>query len=158
MEEKELSNRRFISLIIMGFICVVLLVVIFYLIYSYEKCESWDCFNNNLASCSRTRFAGGKEIIFGYVIEGRTEKGCKVEVEFIGGQVGRNSNELKNKKMTCYTPYGIVMLPESDLSNCNGELKEKLQEEIINQLHNYIVQNLGQINKEIIDPFSVISS
>jgi hypothetical protein len=39
--------------------------------------------------------------------------------------------------------------PEDDLSRCTGQLKENLQEIIIQKLHAYVVENLGQISKEL---------
>lgn len=151
--KKREFKRKLIKILIMFIIVLVLGIIAFRMLKSYEVCDNWDCFNENLASCSRTKFAGGKEIIFRYTIEGFQEDKCKIEVEFLQGELGgRPARELEQKKMTCYTPQGIVMLPESDLSNCSGELKEKLLEEIINQLHNYIVQNIGQIKKELLNP------
>ena len=54
--------------------------------------------------------------------------------------------------MTCYMPRGIVMQPESDLNECHGLLKESLQDIIIERLHTYIVQNIGQISESITKP------
>jgi len=56
--------------------------------------------------------------------------------------------------MVCNIPLGSVILPESDLTNCHGILKENLQEQTIIKLHNYISQNLGQINAEMFSPLN----
>ena len=51
--------------------------------------------------------------------------------------------------MDCSVPFGLVIKPESEMKNCHGELKEGLQEIIIENLHTYIVGNLDKINAEI---------
>ena len=78
-----------------------------------------------------------------------------MHVEFLQGEItDRTARNLIGEKMTCRLPNGIILLPESNLERCSGPLKEKLQEQIIEQLHNFIVQNLGQINKELLDPLN----
>ena len=41
-------------------------------------------------------------------------------------------------------PKGIPIYPEKDLSKCHGRLKEELQAIIINKLHTYIIENIGE--------------
>jgi len=146
------------NLLIFSVIVIILILLYFAWIFifgQYQGCKSWECFNENLAACKKTRFAGGTDIIFGYQIEGKSGKNCEVTVEFIQGEIpNKEAKELTGKTMTCSLPQGVIMLPESDLSRCTGPLKEKLQEQIISQLHNFIVQNLGQINKELLNPLN----
>jgi hypothetical protein len=51
--------------------------------------------------------------------------------------------------MDCYLQIGDISLPESDLTKCHGRLKEELQEIIIENAHRYIIENIGEINKEL---------
>ena len=53
--------------------------------------------------------------------------------------------------MNCMLPLGVRMIPESDIGNCHGLLKEGLQDIIIKRLHTYLVENIGQINLEVLD-------
>ncbi len=156
---EDISNKKRNKLPIILVICFIFIMFLFYIILSYhQRCNSWECFNENLAKCKKTIFAGGTDIIFGYVINGRNSEICEVSVTLLEGQLNnQDTKTLKGKEMICSMEYGVVMLPESDLSNCRGELKEKLQEQVINDLYSYIIQNLGQLNKNIINPLGYIN-
>jgi len=54
--------------------------------------------------------------------------------------------------MTCYIPYGSLTVPQENLKNCHGELKEELQDVIIKKMHTYILDHIGEINKELEKP------
>jgi len=56
---------------------------------------------------------------------------------------------MEGKEMVCYLPLGTITSPQGNLANCHGLLKEEMQSLIINRLHNYIVNNLGQISEEL---------
>jgi predicted nuclease of restriction endonuclease-like RecB superfamily len=76
----------------------------------------------------------------------------EVDVELLQGELNnQDSLRLEGFKMRCSLPEGVIMIPESDIGNCKGELKEGLQELIIEKLYTYIVQNLGRLNLEVID-------
>ena len=49
--------------------------------------------------------------------------------------------------MTCRVLKDEIKLPEKDLSRCTGSLKEKLQEIIIQKMHSYLLDNLGNVNQ-----------
>lgn len=154
---RGLFQKIFASKVLLVLAVVIILLVFSYFLYAYigryERCESWSCFNENLAACKKTEFAGGDDIVFGYKIDGRSGDACEIEVEFVQGEIAdRTTKGMVGSKMTCHIPDGVIMLPEADLSKCSGELKEMLQERIITQLHNYIIQNMGQINKELLNP------
>jgi hypothetical protein len=137
------------------FILIVAAVVsfwIWWLFFSYAECDSWDCFNNHLEKCSRAKFIGGERMIFEYIILGSSADYCKVNIELLQGELNnQDSLRLEGSKMECSLPKGVIMIPESNIGNCNGELKEGLQELIIEKLYTYIVQNLGRLNLEVID-------
>ncbi len=153
LESSIFNNKKKIVLLII--LISIILITIFLTIFSYQKCDNWECFNSNLQKCKRTKFAGGTDILFGYTIQGKMEDICKVNVILLEGQLNtQDTLKLKGKEMICDIPSGIKMLPESDLSQCHGELKENLQEQIINDLHNYIIQNLGQVNGVLTAPLN----
>ncbi len=131
---------------------VILIWIIWFFFFSYAECNDWECFNNYLGGCDRATFIGESEMIFEYRIDGDEDGICKVNVRLLQGQLNnQDSLRLENKEMMCSLPEGIVMIPESNIGNCHGELKEGLQDLIIKGLHANIVQNLGRINLEVLD-------
>ena len=136
-----------------GLIAVVVLVYVFWMLFfSYEDCGSWDCFNENLKVCDKTRFIGGEEMVFEYTVLGKSGDSCEVNVVLLQGSLGaKDSSFLEGREMVCDLPFGVVMLPESDMVNCHGLLKEGLQDLMIERLYSYIIDNLGKINLEILD-------
>ena len=122
------------------------------LFFSYDECETWDCFNAHLERCDKVKFIGGGEMIFEYIIEGSSDGECEVGVELLQGELNnQDSLKLEGHKMSCMLPEGVVMIPESDIGKCSGLLKEGLQDLVIKKLHTYLVQNLGRINLEVLD-------
>lgn len=153
------EEKRFNFKPILIIFCVVALGFFIwrFLIYS-EKCEDWDCFNNNLESCKRTTFIGGSEMIFKYEILGKADNKCNINITLLQGKVGnQDSKKIEGKSMVCSLPLGLVIIPESNLNYCSGILKESFQELFINKLHTYIVQNLGRINIEVLDPRKILN-
>ena len=137
--------------IILGVLAIVVYLQWFFF-FSYGECETWSCFNENLAECDRVKFIGGSGTIFEYTILGRSRGSCSVNVELLQGELNnQDSIRLEGDGMICDLPDGVVMVPESDIGNCHGPLKEGLQELIIKKLHTYLVQNLGRINLEVLD-------
>ena len=153
--KKEVDKKK--TYILVGVSIIVLVLILIIILTHYQRCSSLECFNKNLEKCKKTVFAGGQNMIFGYIIEGKQEDSCIVNVELLQGELNnQDSLILEGKSMVCYIPRGLVILPESDLSYCHGELKEALQEQVIKQLHNYLVKNLGQINGDILNPLAIL--
>jgi len=131
---------------------IVLVFGIWFVFFSYAECENWDCFNNYLESCDKVKFIGGTDMIFEYVIEGVSDGNCEINVQLLQGELdNEESKKLEMQKMNCMLPKGIIMIPESDIGNCHGMLKEGLQDLVIKKLYSYLVQNLGRINLEVLD-------
>lgn len=126
---------------------IILSIVIWSLFFRYAECTNWDCFNQHLANCNRAKFIGGTNMIFGYTIIGNSKNGCEVNVKLLQGNLDNSdSKKLENQEMICTLPKGVIMLPESNIGNCHGLLKEGLQDLIIKKLHTYLIKNLGIIN------------
>ncbi|MFH1522099.1 MAG: hypothetical protein ABIF18_04030 [archaeon] len=137
--------------VILG-VLAVLIWGVWVLFFSYADCEAWECFNDNLKNCDKTKFIGETDMIFEYIIEGSSDGECEVVVQLLQGELNnKDSIKLEMQKMTCMLPGGIVMIPESDIGNCHGMLKEGLQDLVIKKLHTYLVQNLGKLNLEMLD-------
>ena len=146
--KKRISWKWFVILIVIA----VVIYIGWFFFFSAKECTSWDCFNNRLEECSRTNFIGGTKMIFEYNILKKSGDSCKIDVELLQGELNnQESIKLEGQKMTCTLPLGVRMIPESDISNCHGLLKEGLQDIIIKRLYNNLVENIGQINLEVLD-------
>ena len=131
---------------------VVFVYIVWFLFFSFKECDSWECFNKNLEDCSRSTFIGGDRMIFEYTVRGTSGDSCVVNVELLQGELNnQDSIKLEGKEMRCSLPGGIIMIPESNIGNCHGELKEGLQDLVIKKLHTYLVKNLGQLNLDLIE-------
>lgn len=145
------NNFNLKRIIFVG-VLLVLVFAIYFLFFSYTKCTSWECFNSHLESCDRADFIGGTDMIFEYIIQGSSGLDCEVGVQLLQGELNnKDSIKLEMQEMTCMLPKGVVMIPESDIGNCHGLLKESLQDLVIKKLHTYLVQNLGKLNLEVLD-------
>ena len=134
----------------LGIAIIVAAVVL--LFFGYKECDDWDCFNENLEKCSRSKFIGETSMIFEYTIKGAHGDTCEVGVELLQGELSnKDSVKLERQSMDCFLPRGVIMIPESDIGNCHGLLKEGLQDLVIKKLHTYLVQNLGQLNLEMLE-------
>lgn len=148
MNKRGYFDKR---LLIIPAVIVVVSVVLF-LFLRYDECDSWECFNAKLESCSRVKFIGGSKMIFEYTIKGTKNGECEVGVQLLQGELNnQDSIKLEMHKMSCMLPKGVIMIPESDIGNCHGLLKEGLQDLVIKKLHTYLVQNLGRLNLEMLD-------
>ncbi|RZB30301.1 MAG: hypothetical protein SRB1_02581 [Desulfobacteraceae bacterium Eth-SRB1] len=146
-QEKHFGWKWFVILGVLA----ILILGIWVMFFSYAKCETWSCFNNHLENCDRVKFVGGTSMIFEYVVKGISDGECEVDVQLLQGELNNKElAELEMRKMTCMLPEGVVMIPESDIGNCHGMLKEGLQDLVIEKLHSYLVQNLGRINLEVL--------
>lgn len=149
MNKRGYFDKRLLF-IPLGIIVIVLAVLL--LFFGYNECDDWECFNSHLEGCNRVKFIGGTKMIFEYTIKGTKNGNCEVGVQLLQGELNnQDSIKLEMQKMTCMLPKGVVMIPESDIGNCHGLLKEGLQDLVIKKLHTYLVQNLGRLNLEMLD-------
>ena len=68
-EKKGISfSKVYSSKISLGIAILIILGIILFVslrvLTQYESCKSWDCFNENLATCTKTKFAGGAKVLF----------------------------------------------------------------------------------------------
>jgi len=137
--------------IIGSLLILVGILIVYAYFFLYVKCEDKQCFNNYLRDCNRAKFNSLGNMSFEYKILGASNGNCSVNVKLLRGDfTNQDSLKLQGKQMICNIPLGVVISPESDISLCHGLLKEGLQDLIISKLHQYIVLNLGDINRDIV--------
>ncbi len=138
-------RKFFVGVVLIGFIWSV-----WFLFFSYENCSNDTCFEENLKECDKAKFISGDDMIFEYVIKGKSGDECEVDVMLLQGELNNaDSGKLEGQSMTCMLPLGAMVAPESDMGDCHGLLKEGLQDLVIRKLHTYLVQNLGRLNLEM---------
>lgn len=125
-----------------------------YLIFAKEKCLSQSCLLNSLWKCKQVSYLNVQDnSTWYYKVQGMTGDGCKVYVEAKELKTDvETAGALIGKSMTCYIPSDVAgsFLPEAKIEYCHGLLKEAIQDLIIQKMHLFIVQNIGQINQSSI--------
>ena len=142
---RETKKKVYIALIVV-FAISALVFVYLNLIYS-PSCQNYECWQKYMTKCKKASFVNEQtEASWGYEIKGKTDNQCDIEVTLLLAKKGElGINELVGDKMTCSYKIGTATYAEKDLSSCHGLLKEELQTLIINKLHSYILENLGQV-------------
>jgi len=145
------SGARLILFI--GFVIVLALAIYFTFFYA-TKCSNYECFNSRLQKCSKASFQyEGQDATWYYKILGKGNGKCKVYTELRQIKKGQvDIEKIQGQSMNCFLPLGVTDFPEKDISRCHGLLKESLQDTIIQKLHSYILNNIGQINEELNKP------
>ena len=97
--------------------------------------------------CSRViYYKDSPNELTGYKILGSSNNLCQVNVKILQVKQGTlDMLKFENQEMVCSIPLGTLASPESNLQNCQGNLKESIQDAIINDLHSQIVDNLNGI-------------
>lgn len=147
-EVKEFfSGGKRAILLVVGII--LLIAAIYFSISSARFCGDIACFKNAMQGCSKATFTNEQpEATWAYSIEGKSGGECLIAVKIVQAKEGSLSLErLQGNSMECSYPLGVSDYPEKDLSKCHGRLREDLQEIIIDKLHSYIIQNLGNLTE-----------
>ena len=132
-------------------IIILLIIAIYFTFFFYYKCDNLGCFQGHQQKCARTEFINDEEdITWVYLVQGEEENKCKINVKVLNVKKGTaDKQKLEGKDMDCYLPLGSIVAPESDISKCQGALKEEMQNLIIQKLHSYIVENVKEIGEEL---------
>ncbi|MFH0831508.1 MAG: hypothetical protein V1886_01415 [archaeon] len=145
-------SKRNKNAVILAAILIFLLIAVYLNFFYSRKCADESCFNSALSQCKKARFLNIQaDSSWLYSIKGQKAGNCIVDVKNIDVKIAE-AELLKGKSMICSLPKGVVVSPESELGNCHGLLKESLQDIILERLHTYIVQNIGQIASELEKP------
>ena len=140
---------------VLVFLVIVAVITIYVTFFYYPNCNDMACWDSKLRDCSKAHFVNNPvDATWEYWILGKEtvneERRCSVRVKVVEIKRGLKKTEsLTGKEMVCYLPLGIVTAPEGNPNLCVGRLKEEMQGLIIQKLHEYIVQNLGEISEDI---------
>jgi hypothetical protein len=144
-----MEKKTVIALII---IILIIASTAIYLTFSHvEKCKNLSCWETKLEKCSKASYIqDNTDITWKYTIKGKQNNECKVEVKLVQIKQGLSETQvLEGKSMDCYLPLGALVSPESNPTICHGNLKEEMQTLIIEKLHQYILENVGEISEEL---------
>jgi hypothetical protein len=151
LERQGYENIR--GRLILGLIILVLAFVIFltyFIFFQAKTCQDSQCFRDSLKKCDKARWIReDSQASWLYTIKGGRDI-CEVDVELLlikGGAI--ENEELQGQKMTCMIQKGSEENPEDDMTKCSGPLREGIQEIVIQRMHNYILENLGEIKQFI---------
>ena len=145
-----MKKGDWIALGIIGIIVILMGAMYFTFYYSYT-CDDMACYLAHQEKCSKTTFVNDVEdATWEYFVKGHKDGKCEIDVTVLRIKSGDVSQKrLEGKTMTCLVPQSSLAMPESDISLCHGVLKEELQNLIIQKLHTYILENLGEIGEEL---------
>jgi len=151
--EKDVKTLKIVLIIILSLIIIVFGIFIYLLFFRTINCQINDeeCFSKSIINCERALFIrDGDDFTTSYSIKGNSNGGCEVTVNIL--QVKKGSNELsvlEGKSMDCIIPIGLdIKNPESEIKNCNGLLKEEIQNIIIQKMHSQLIENIYQIRED----------
>jgi hypothetical protein len=132
-------------------IIILLIAAIYFTFFFYYSCNDLSCFQSHQKECVKTKFINDEEdATWKYIIQGKEGNKCEINAEVLVIKKGSpDKQKLEGKSMVCYLPLGSIASPESDLANCHGELKEDIQNLIIQKLHAYIIENVEKIDEEL---------
>lgn len=149
---KKVKKERTIYLIIAITVVTILLIasISYVMFFKKRTCGDMACFQKASVSCLRYQYINEDNVAtWKYEILGKSGNDCKIRVTLVSAREGElGINRLAGEKMDCYT-QGAISYPEKDLRKCHGVLKEDLLYIIINKLHSYIINNLGQLDESL---------
>lgn len=132
---------------------IVVIGVVAALYYSDQpmECTSFECFADHMSRCAKATYINEEpKATWKYEITREIGDECNIEVTLEQAKEGNlRLLEFEDDSMICVYPVGTVDYPDRDLEMCSGKLKEDLQTVIIEKLHAYIIDNIGQIAQEV---------
>ncbi|MEM4330830.1 MAG: hypothetical protein QW273_02370 [Candidatus Pacearchaeota archaeon] len=130
------NKKEKIKTVLVIFILIIITFIVVYAnFFYYKKCENKTCLKEMLEKCNRAKYISKDFIILTNKIKGRTIDYCIVKVY------------SEKEMMKCKIPLGENYLPYSNLQRCSGELREKIQEEMISELQQIFGENIKEINE-----------
>ncbi len=153
--KKRVDKKKNVQNILIASGILVLFVALlgtYYFVYQPKECKDANCFQDAKEKCKRVYWIReDTQSSWGYTILGGNNGDCSIQVQLIESKDGSlDTVKLQTKEMICKVSKGDTLAPEKDLSQCSGELKEGIQEIMIQRMHNYILENLGDIKEEFI--------
>jgi hypothetical protein len=142
------SKRTFIIVI---FLILLIAVIVYFLFFYVKSCKQSQCFIDAMANCDRVLFLKqDPNADWVYNILGNGQKdSCLIKIQLLRLKEGSVEGEkLEGEEMVCDLKKGNNEYPERDLAKCSGKLKEDMQELIIQRMHSYLVQSIGEVKQE----------
>lgn len=151
MKLGDFNIRKDVIIILSILFLIVLSFAMYYTFFHTRLCGDYECFKAGMRDCSRVSYVNeGQEATWNYKINGNDGNNCIIDVTLLQAKQGvLGIEKLNGYSMTCSYPLGTSNYPEKDLTKCSGKLREELQTIIINKLHIYIINNLGELNQSI---------
>lgn len=146
-----MHHKRRLKIFLAILVILILAAAIYFTFFFYYSCKDLSCYRSHQEKCAKTKFTyEGLDANWIYKIQGRDSDSCKIDVTLKSLREGSAEKKvLEGETMTCYIPYGNIVNPEKDLSRCHGLLKEEMQNIIIQNLHKYIFEKIGEISTEL---------
>mgnify|MGYP001576755363 CR=1 FL=1 len=143
--------KRGWKIILIVLVLIILAAAIYFTSFFSYTCKDMACFRSHQEKCVHTKFTyDTEETNWLYYIKGKADGKCEINVKVLQIKAGSiKRTVLEGKSMDCFLPLKSLAPPESDLSLCHGLLKEELQNLIIQKLHTYIIDNVGEIGAEL---------
>jgi hypothetical protein len=140
----------------LGFALIILMIALvgfssYFLFFYARPISTSEGFVKAMEGCKRVSWVReDSQATWAYTITGNAVgDACDVKVQLLEMKEGTlDSEKLQGKEMTCVILKTETKFPEKDIFKCNGELKEKLQDIIIQRMHNYLLKNVGEIKDE----------
>lgn len=140
----------------LALVILIIALMIFsgYFLFFYEKqCGDTECFLDAIKNCRHVSWIrSDDQASWLYTIKGSAgEDNCKINVKLLEVKQGTiDSEKLAGKDMLCTIPKEDTRFPEKDIFRCTGILKEELQDLMIKRMHDYLLENIGQIKQEFL--------
>jgi hypothetical protein len=150
---KRVKIRIFVALILL--ILILLFFAIYVIFFVPSACDSFECYETALSQCEKVwTLKENEDYIWRYeIINTAHENACNVNVRLLKIKKGETTiQDLQNKEMVCVVKKRGDVFPEEEMARCSGPLREELQEIIIDRLHNYLLDSIGEINQELTAP------
>lgn len=149
-------KKRGIILTIIIIVLAFAIATYFVFFYSTNCGSDENCWKTKLETCSKARFTNDAgEIIWEYKILRKQNDDCLVNVKVLRIVDGlQKTRILEGKSMKCSLPFGAYTVPERDVTLCHGLLKEEIQTLMIDKLHQYVLENIGEISDELSSPIT----
>ena len=147
----EIRRDNPVNWVIMILIIVILVAAVYFTWFYWPRCDDIACYNSHQEKCGKAKFTkDNEEKTWEFRILGKEGDSCRVGVTLTKVKRGDVTlKALEGKQMICSVPLGSARSPELDLTKCSGELREDIQEQIIQKLHSYIIDNVGEIGEEL---------
>lgn len=152
-KERKTDFKKYIKAAMIIIVLAGMAVSAYFIYYYSVTCELNDesCFSSAEISCRKASFIReSDEFVTSYNIFGESNDKCRIDIKILQVKKGASELEaLENLGMSCYIPLNTqVKNPESDMNNCNGRLKEQVQDIIIQRMHSQLIENIGQVSRE----------